>query len=132
MAVPVGNTLMAKPTTRSANPGPAPAGTGDPDALPAPVPEISLAEHAKPIKEELVEFPPDLARMGIEGHVVARLYVDDNGNVRSVKIVERAGHGLDELAKNALKKFKFSPGRTSDGKAVPTYVTYKYTFVLPQ
>jgi protein TonB len=131
MAVPVGNTLMTKPTKR-APPGPPPPPTGDPDGLPTAVPEISIAEPAKPIHEEKVEFPPDLARMGIEGHVVAKLLVDENGNVRTVKIVQKAGHGLDELAREAFKKYKFSPGRTSDGKAVPTYVTFKYTFELPQ
>ena len=87
---------------------------------------------AKVIKSVLAEFPPDLARMGIEGSVVAKLYIDDNGDVKRVKIVESAGHGLDELAKNALKQFKFSPARTSDGKAVPVNITYKYTFELPQ
>lgn len=130
MAVPVGNTLMAKPT--KAPPGPPPPPAGDPNALPPATPEIYVSEQPKVLKSVLAEFPPDLARMGIEGSVVAKLYIDDNGDVRRVKIVESAGHGLDELARNALKQFKFSPARTSDGKAVPTYITYKYTFELPQ
>jgi protein TonB len=131
MAVPVGNTLMTKPTKR-APAGPPPPPAGDQDGLPAAVPEIFVAEQAKPIHEEKVEFPPDLARMGIDGNVVAKLLVDENGNVRTVKLVQKAGHGLDELAREAFKKFKFSPARTSDGKAVATYVTFKYIFELPQ
>ena len=70
--------------------------------------------------------------MGIEGHVVAKLYVDENGDVRRVTIVEKAGHGFDELARDALKKLKFSSARTSDGKAVPTNIQYTYRFELPQ
>jgi protein TonB len=131
MAVPVGNTLMTKPT-KAPPPGPPPPPAGDPNALPPATPEIFVSEQAKVLKEVKAEFPPDLSRMGIEGVVIAKLYIDDNGDVKRVKIVESAGHGLDELAKNALKQFKFSPARTSDGKAVPVNITYKYTFELPQ
>jgi protein TonB len=131
MAVPVGNTLMTKPTKR-APAGPPPPPAGDPNGLPPAVPEIFVAEQPKVLKEVMAEFPSDVARMGIEGRVVAKLYIDDNGNVRLVKIVQRAGHGLDELARDALKQYKFSPARTSDGKAVPTYITFTYVFEQPQ
>jgi len=130
MAVPVGNTLMTKPHKEA--PVQATAASGDPDRLPAPVPEIYISEPAKVTKEVQAVYPPELQRMGIEGLVVAKLYVDENGDVRRVTIVEKAGHGLDEHARDALKKFKFSPARTSDGKAVPTNIIYKYRFLEQQ
>jgi periplasmic protein TonB len=132
MAVPVGNTLMTKPHKAVAAPGPLPAAAGDGDRLPAPVPEISISEPPKVLHEVQAPYPPEMQRMGIEGSVVAKLYVDENGDVRRVTITEKGGHGFDELARDALKKFKFSPARTSDGKAVPTNIVYKYTFVLPR
>jgi periplasmic protein TonB len=133
IAVPVGSTLMTKPTKGPAGPaGPLPAASGDGDSLPAPVPEISIAEPPKVAHEVTAPYPPDLQRMGIEGSVVAKLYIDENGDVRRVTVTEKAGHGFDELAREALKKFKFTPARTSDGKAVPTNIIYKYKFELPQ
>jgi protein TonB len=131
MAVPVGNTLMTKPH-KAAPPPPPTSGTGDPDRLPAPVPEVFISEAPRVLHEVTATYPPELQRMGIEGHVTCKLYVDENGDVRRVTVVEKAGHGFDELARDALKKFKFSPARTSDGKAVPTNIVYKYKFELPQ
>jgi protein TonB len=131
MAVPVGNTLMAKPNKA---PPPAPAAKlgGDGDGLPAPVPEVFVSEQPHVVNEVVAPFPEEMRRMGIEGHVIAKLLIDENGDVRRVTITERAGHGFDELARDALKKFKFSPARTSDGKAVVTNILYKYKFELPQ
>jgi periplasmic protein TonB len=131
MAVPVGNSTMVKPNRAP----PRPAATrpaGDPDGLPAAVPEVFIAEQPKVASEVRGDYPPEMQRMGIEGRVVARLYIDENGDVKRVTITERAGHGFDEVARDSLKKFKFTPARTSDGKAVPTNITYKYTFQLPQ
>jgi protein TonB len=131
MAVPVGNSHMTKPTkTPPATPPTKPA--GDPDGLPAAVPEVFISEQPTVTQEVTAPYPPEMQRMGIEGHVVAKLYIDENGVVRRVTLIERAGHGFDELARDALKKFKFTPARTSDGKAVPTNITYKYKFELPQ
>ncbi|HVU50192.1 MAG TPA: energy transducer TonB, partial [Polyangia bacterium] len=131
LAVPIGNSLMTKPK-KDATPGPAAQSTGDPDRLPAPVPEVFISEPAKVLHEVTAAYPPELTRMGIEGVVTCKLLIDETGAVRRVTVLEKAGHGFDELAREALKKFKFSPARTSDGKAVPTNITYKYRFELPQ
>jgi periplasmic protein TonB len=132
LAVPVGNTLMTK-QHKGPPAGPPPAAANaDPDRLPAPVPEVYISEAAKVTHEVIAAYPPEMQRMGIEGVVTCKLYIDDEGNVRRVTVIEKAGHGFDELAKEALKKTKFSPARTSDGKAVPTNITYKYRFELPQ
>jgi len=129
LAVPVGNTLMTK-QRKPGPPGALPAASGDPDHLPAPVPEVFISEQPRVVREMKAAYPPEAQRMGIEGHVLCRLYIDENGDVRRVTVVEKAGHGFDELARDALKKYKFSPARTGDGKAVPTNITFKYTFVV--
>jgi protein TonB len=130
MAVPVGNSLMTKP--HKAAPAPPPGPVGDPDGLAPAVPELSLSEAPKVLEEVKAEYPPELSRMNIEGHVIARLYIDETGRVRRIKITESTAHGFDEPARKALMKFKFSPARTSDGKSVPTNITYKYTFESSQ
>jgi protein TonB len=126
MAVPVGNSLMTKP--HKAPPPPPAEKAGDPDGLAAPVPEVFIAEQPKKLSEVKAAYPPEAQRMGLEGVVVAKLYIDEKGDVRRVTVVEKAGHGFDELARDALKKFKFSPARTGDGKAVPTNIIFKYHF----
>ena len=70
--------------------------------------------------------------MGLEGVVELRLLLDEKGDVRKVTITKAAGHGFDELARDAVKKAKFSPARTSDGKAVPKTITYVYRFQQTQ
>ena len=126
MAVPVGNSLMTKPH-KEAPPAP-PKPIGDPDGLAPAVPELALAEQAKILEEVKAEYPPELSRLNIEGHVTARLYVDETGKVRRIKITESSAHGFDEAARKALLKFRFVPARMADGTAVPSNVTWKYTF----
>jgi protein TonB len=130
MAVPVGNTLMTKDRT-PAKAGQAVPLAGDPGLPPAPVPEVFIAEHPRLLHEVKADYPPDAQRMGIEGVVGFRLLLDQDGNVREVKLIKPAGHGFDEQAREALKKYKFTPARTSDGKPVPTRIPWTYRFELP-
>jgi vitamin B12 transporter len=58
--------------------------------------------------------------------------LDQNGNVTEVKIIKAAGHGFDEAARAALMKYKFTPARTNDGRAVPTRIPYTYVFEQTQ
>jgi TonB family protein len=93
-----------------------------------PVAEIYITERPQVLAEVKAEYPPDAARMGIEGKVQTRILLDEKGKVRQVRVIKAAGHGFDERAIEALKKYRFSPARTSDGKAVPTTITFIYAF----
>jgi TonB family protein len=68
--------------------------------------------------------------MGIEGKVLVKLLIDEKGIVRDAKVVKQAGHGFDENAREALKKSRFVPARTSDGKAVVCTIIWTTTFDL--
>jgi periplasmic protein TonB len=127
MAVPVGNTLMTKPH-KAVEAAPVEKLGGSGDGLPVPVPEIFISEQPKLLSEVKEAYPPEAQRMGIEGAVEMKLLLDENGDVRKVTITKPAGHGFDELARSAARKFKFSPARTSDHKSVPTNITYIYRF----
>jgi protein TonB len=130
MAVPVGNSLMTKPH-KAAPPAP-PKPVGDPDGLAPAVSELSIAVRAEVLEEVKADYPPELARMGMEGQVIAKMYIDETGKVRRIRIAQSTNHGFDEAARQALLKFKFSPARTSDGKAVPVNINYTYTFETPK
>jgi protein TonB len=128
MAVPVGNTLMTKERGRPKPSQPVQPLAGKGDGLPAPVPEVFISVRPEILREVKAPFPPEAERMGLEGTVTAKLLIDEEGNVRDVKIIKAAGHGFDERAREYLKKYKFSPARTSDGKAVPTSINFNYVF----
>lgn len=86
---------------------------------------------APPVLLERVaaDYPADAARSGSSGVVVLELEVGSDGVVGSVKLTASAGHGFDEAATAAVRKFRFSPAK-KDGVAIPSRVTYSYKFVL--
>ena len=53
------------------------------------------------------EYPRLARRLGKEGKVVLRLFIDEHGRLLSVEIVEKAGHGFDEAAIDAVKASTF-------------------------
>jgi protein TonB len=128
VAVPVGNTLMTKDRTPAkAPPAPLPPAP-DPNAF-APVEDNLIAQHATVLSEVRGVYPPEAQRLGIEGTVHLRVAVDRQGNVRWVKVIRPAGHGMDEAAKQAMMRFKFRPARTVDGRFVDQIIPdYSYTF----
>jgi len=65
---------------------------------------------AVPIKRVELEYPKSAIRMGIEkGHVVARLNIDEKGNVTSVSIVSAdPPRHFDRAVVDALMQWKFA------------------------
>ena len=133
MAVPVGNTLMAKPTgPRRADQAPQPYAGGVPGEgfRPAPEAYIATQPHAIYKVDGADVYPPDALALGLEGTVSLSVGISETGAVVEVRVLKRAGHKFDEAATQALRKFRFSPALTSDGRAVPTRITYSYKFSL--
>ncbi len=85
----------------------------------------SLIEYVR------ADYPQEAFDSGIEGVVTAQLDVDENGLVTRVEITEAAGHGFDELAREAMYGFVFSPA-TKDGEPIPARVLYRYTFFIEE
>lgn len=54
------------------------------------------------------------------------LDVTASGFVRRLKLINRPGYGLDELAVREAFKLRFSPARSRAGKAVPAMVLWTY------
>jgi hypothetical protein len=69
------------------------------EAPPAPPPKPAIRKGITPIKREELEYPKSAIRMGIEkGHVVARLNIDEKGNVTNVTIVSATRRGIFDRA----------------------------------
>lgn len=130
-AVPVGNTLMAKPS------GPRPDKPAEPYAGGAPqpfrpVPDVYIATGPKALfKVEGEEvYPAEARAIGLEGTVKLSVGLNEKGVVVDVKVIERAGHGFDEAAVKAMKQFRYRPALASDGRPVPCRFAYTYRFSM--
>jgi protein TonB len=55
--------------------------------------------------------------------------IDAEGNVVSANVLSGPGHGLNEAALDACRRFRFRPAIKS-GQPVSTEMKYKYIFAL--
>ncbi len=77
---------------------------------PPPPPKPAIRKGITPIKKEEIVYPRAAMRLGIEkGHVVARVNIDEKGNVTSVTIVSAdPPKHFDKAVIDALMEWKFS------------------------
>jgi protein TonB len=128
VAVPVGNTLMTNDrTVAKAPPAPLPAAP-PPVATFDPVDEDSVEEFPIALVKPEPDYPEMAKRMGIGGKVSLRLGIDRKGNVKSVRVIEKIGYGMDEAAAKCVWGYKFKPARRPDGQPVDIIITYNFTF----
>jgi len=112
---------------------PVPAGP-PPPAAGSPVPEGESGPVLVPPR--LLEFvhadyPPAAQQAGLTAAVKLSLQVDATGAVTTVELLEPAGHGFDEAALDAARRFRFAPA-TSDGVPVGVTIRFTYRFTLEQ
>jgi periplasmic protein TonB len=134
MAVPVGNTVMTKDRT-AAKPGTTPQAYSAEGTHPfTPVADVYISQEALVVHEvnSADIYPAEAYKMGIEGKVLLKVGVSAKGEVVLVRVIGKAGYGFDEAARAALRQFRFSPARTSDGQAVDSSLTYTYVFEMPR
>ncbi len=75
-------------------------------------------------------YPRAAQRNGIEGYVILRLKIDENGRVKNVLVVDSEPIGVFERsARDAARRFEFVPARIG-GKAAPTTIEKKIVFTL--
>ena len=65
----------------------------------------SLLREVKP------DYTEEARTRGIEGDVVMEIVVRRDGSVGEVKLLQGLGHGLDARAVQAVREWRFSPGR---------------------
>ena len=74
------------------------------------------------------DYPKLLRAQNIEGNVTVEVRIDENGKVRSVRIVEGARFKeFEESALAAARKQKWAPA-TQGGRRIPYTLTYTYRF----
>jgi protein TonB len=90
------------------------------EEMPAPIGGL------KSIQEKIV-YPELAKRVGIEGRVYIRAFVDESGSVIKAEITKGIGGGCDEAALDAVLKTQFSPGKQR-GRPVKVQVTIPIVF----
>jgi TonB family protein len=73
------------------------------------------------------EYPERANEKGLEANVDLVLVIDDQGRVESADVLTPAGHGFDEAAVAAARRFVFRPAQR-DGRPVKSKIVYRYSF----
>jgi TonB family protein len=85
----------------------------------------------KPILVRKVEpeYSEEARKARLKGVVVLNFEIDETGHVVNPRVVTGLGHGLDEKAIEAVKKWKFDPA-TRNGKPIKVGATAELNFSL--
>lgn len=87
------------------------------------------ADGPRFVKRVMPRYPDSARRRGREGLVVLRLSIDADGVLRDIRIVEKAGFGLDEAALEAARASTYAPARRF-GRPVRCEVLLPVRFAL--
>jgi TonB family protein len=75
------------------------------------------------------EYSEEARRASLEGTVLLRIIVDEDGRPRELKVMRSLGLGLDEKAIVAVSNWQFAPG-TKEGQPVPVQAQIEVNFRL--
>jgi protein TonB len=78
------------------------------------------------------DYPAEAKQLGIEGDIRVRLVVDEHGKVSAKKLLNRLGHGLDELALARAGAIEFTPATDSEDRPVTSVVVWTFHMTLPK
>jgi protein TonB len=123
-AAPVGNTAYGKVDSTAKAPSEVKQ-----YAAPKYTPIYQVDSEPRVLSEVKIPYPEEARRAGIEGTVTLSITIDPEGKVVAAKIVSGPGYGLNEAARDAIKRFRFKPA-IKGGEAVSTEMKYSYTFLL--
>ena len=111
------------------------SGSGTADEPARPVSIASIKTRAEPKRDystdAAADYPAEAKALGIEGDIRVRLVVDERGVVTSRVLLNKLGHGLDELAMKRAGALEFIPAKDTDDKPVTSIVVWTFHMVLP-
>lgn len=119
----------AEPTA----PAPAVAKVEPKPAAPARAPRaVTLTEGMTPptpLTQPMPSYPAELKARGVEGVVVVRYKIDEQGNVAGGKVVSGPATFGPAIA-TVMRQWRFNPARDHEGKAVAVTRTHTFRFSL--
>jgi protein TonB len=128
-ASPAPSAFEAPAAPAKVEPAPAAAPVG-PVAAAAPAPVIPPSFNADYLQNPAPAYPALSRRLGEEGRVVLRVYVDPDGHPARVEMRTSSGHSrLDEVALETVRKWKFVPAKQG-AQPVAAWVLVPISFSL--
>lgn len=81
------------------------------------------------LKRQMPNYPLMAKKLGKQGKVVLRLFINEKGRLLNVEVVEPAGYGFTESAVEAVKMSTFSPAH-ENGVRIASKALLTIRFVL--
>ena len=123
-AAPVGNTSYGKVDRTAKDPNEVKG-----YSAPKYTPIYQVDSEPTVASEVKIPYPEEARRAGVEGTVTLSITIDNEGKVVAAKILNGPGYGLNEAARDAIRRFRFKPA-VKGGETVSTEMKYSYTFLL--
>jgi protein TonB len=103
-----------------------------PPAPPAP-PRVQLPDSdAEYLNNKPPAYPPISKRMGEQGQVMVRVFIDTDGNATQAEIRTSSGHDrLDQTALKTVLAWQYVPGKVN-GEPKAMWFNVPINFVLAQ
>jgi len=76
-----------------------------------------------------IKYPAEAKKKGVEGKVLVKAFIDENGNVTATQILKNIGSDCGETAERLLKETKFTPAKLK-GKTVKAEIVLPVLFKL--
>jgi protein TonB len=113
------------------------SGAGTADEVARPVSVATIKKLAMPKGDYGVfdvgrDYPAEARALGVEGPIRVRLVVDERGKVTSRALLNRLGHGLDELVMKRAGEMEFEPARDTNDQPVACIVVWTFRMELPK
>jgi periplasmic protein TonB len=120
----VGNTVYGRTAERATAPSEVRG-----YSAPRYVPVYQVDTLPRVLSEFRPPYPPQARAANVEGQVTLSVTIDHEGRVIAVKVLSGPGYGLDEAAREAIRRARFAPA-TRGGEPVSTEFKFSYTFLL--
>jgi TonB family protein len=95
-----------------------------------PLPADAVVRPAVVLSRVMPTYPPLARARGLEGHVILTAVVDQQGRVEEAITVTQSMPLLDAAAVEALRQWRFEPGRDRDGTPVRVRIEMPIRFQL--
>ena len=99
-------------------------------AFPQSSPSPTKPRHCSTERAGALPYPESLKGSGIQGVVLIQAVIGEDGCTQNVRVVQKLHPKLDELAKQAVNSWKFSPAM-KDGKPVKVMIPIRIQFKAP-
>lgn len=96
----------------------------------APKTAGELAVIPKAINPKTPPYPETLEEEGIEGSVTLELLISKTGKVMKAKVIKSDHELFSESALQAVKSYKFSPGKLADDSATDSLIEFVIKFEI--